>query len=57
MKSDKRTILIAGIGTSPAVLTETVWALAHQDESTKSLKDLLAAQKALMNGVFKGDVQ
>ena len=25
-----RTILIAGIGTSPAVLTETVWALAHQ---------------------------
>ena len=24
-----RTILIAGIGTSPAVLTETVWALAH----------------------------
>ena len=26
----KRVILIAGIGTSPAVLTETVWALAHQ---------------------------
>ena len=26
----KRTILIAGMGTSPAVLTETVWALAHQ---------------------------
>ena len=25
-----RTILIAGMGTSPAVLTETVWALAHQ---------------------------
>ena len=25
-----RTILVAGIGTSPAVLTETVWALAHQ---------------------------
>jgi CRISPR-associated protein (TIGR02584 family) len=30
MRSDKRTILIAGMGTSPAVLTETVWALAHQ---------------------------
>ena len=30
MKSTKRTILIAGMGTSPAVLTETVWALAHQ---------------------------
>ena len=26
----KRTILMAGMGTSPAVLTETVWALAHQ---------------------------
>ncbi len=30
---EKRTILIAGIGTSPAVLTETVWALAHQKEA------------------------
>ena len=55
MKSANRTILIAGMGTSLAVLTETVWALAHQDESTMSLKDLLAAQKALMNQVFKGD--
>jgi CRISPR-associated protein (TIGR02584 family) len=27
---NKRIILIAGMGTSPAVLTETVWALAHQ---------------------------
>ena len=27
---DKRTILIAGMGTSLAVLTETVWALCHQ---------------------------
>ncbi len=26
-----RTILIAGMGTSPAVLTETVWAFAHQE--------------------------
>ena len=32
MKADgNRIILIAGMGTSPAVLTETVWALAHQD--------------------------
>jgi len=30
MSMAKRTILIAGMGTSPAVLTETVWALAHQ---------------------------
>jgi len=53
------TILIAGMGTSPAVLTETVWALAHQelpvvpDEvvviTTKSGKDAL--YKAIMSGV------
>ena len=30
--SRDRTILIAGMGTSPAVLTETVWALAHQEQ-------------------------
>ena len=29
MKSANRTILIAGMGTSPAVLTETVWTLLH----------------------------
>ena len=29
-REHSRTILIAGIGTSPAVLMETVWALAHQ---------------------------
>ena len=28
--TDKCTILIAGIGTSPVVFTETVWALCHQ---------------------------
>ncbi len=47
----KRTILVAGIGTSPVVLTETVWALAHQEHpvvtdeivviTTKSGKDVL----------------
>ena len=50
MSAANRIILIAGMGTSPAVLTETVWALAHQEEP----KDLLAAQKSLMNPVFKG---
>ena len=31
MKSEsKRKILVAGMGISPAVLTNTVWALAHQ---------------------------
>ena len=34
MKSANRTILIAGMGTSPAVLTETVWALASGGLST-----------------------
>ncbi len=28
----RRRILIAGMGTSPAVLTETAWALAHQED-------------------------
>ena len=31
---DKRTILIAGMGTSPAVLTETAKALCHQKNPT-----------------------
>ena len=53
MSTAKRTVLIAGMGTSPAVLTETVWALAHQkkpvvpDEivvlTTKAGKDALRA--------------
>ena len=58
MTPDNRTILIAGMGTSPAVLTETVWALAHQEKpvvpdevmviTTKSGKDALCA--AVMSG-------
>ena len=54
MKSANRTILIAGMGTSPAVLTETVWALAHQKKAKESQKESLAKQKALMNGTVKG---
>jgi len=26
-----KTVLVAGVGLSPAVLTNTVWALAHED--------------------------
>ena len=59
MKAEaRRTILIAGMGTSPAILTETVWALAHQkpavvpDEivvlTTRSGKDVL--RSAVMSG-------
>ena len=32
MSDPRRIILVAGMGTSPAVLTETVWALCHQKE-------------------------
>jgi hypothetical protein len=53
----KKCFLIAGMGTSPAVLTETEWALAYQEKVKASLKEslaaLTAAQTALMNGVFK----
>ena len=28
----KKIVLVVGMGTSPAVMTETVWALAHQSE-------------------------
>ena len=56
--SRDRTILVAGMGTSPAVLTETVWALAHQEQpvvpdeivviTTKSGKESL--RTAVMSG-------
>ena len=56
--SDKKTVLVVGMGTSPAVMTETVWALAHQSDpvvpdeivviTTKSGKDALRA--AIMSG-------
>lgn len=28
--AERKTVLVAGVGTTPAVLTETVWGLAHQ---------------------------
>lgn len=31
----KRQVLIAGMGTSPAVLTNAVWALAHGERPVK----------------------
>ena len=30
--NDKKIVLVVGMGTSPAVMTETVWALAHQEQ-------------------------
>jgi hypothetical protein len=29
--NDKKIVLVVGMGTSPAVMTETVWALAHRE--------------------------
>ena len=56
--NDKKIVLVVGMGTSPAVMTETVWALAHQTEpvvpdeivviTTKSGKDAL--RTAIMSG-------
>ena len=55
----RRSILLASVGTSPGVLTNAVWALAHHKNAKASLKEslaaLTAAQKSLMNQVFKGD--
>ena len=45
----KRKILIAGMGTSPAVLTNVVWALAHQKKPVAHDTRTLA-QLALMIG-------
>ena len=56
--NDKKIVLVVGMGTSPAVMTETVWALAHQSDpvvpdevvviTTKSGKDALCT--AIMSG-------
>lgn len=61
MSQHKRIILVSAMGTSPAVLTNMVWGLAHQKHSivpdeivvfiTKSGKDLLI-QKLFDDGVW-----
>jgi hypothetical protein len=54
----KRTILIASIGISPAVLTNAVWALAQEYGANVAKKELFAApiiaQKTLVNESHKG---
>lgn len=61
MVQHKRVILVSGMGTTPAVLTNTVWGLAHQQHPivpdeivvfiTKSCKELLV-QKLFDDGVW-----
>ncbi len=64
MKLPRRTILVVGMGTSPAVLTETVWELAHLAEpvlpdevsviATKSGRDMaLSTLLSGENGVWR----
>ena len=54
MKSVNRAILIAGMGTSPAVLTETVWALAHQEHSVVSDEVVVITTKSGKEALRKG---
>ena len=58
MTSARRKILIAGMGTSPAVLTNAVWALAQEYGANVAKKELFAApiiaQKTLVNESHKG---
>ena len=43
MSAANRIILIAGMGTSPAVLTNVVWALAHQEKPVVSDEIVVAS--------------
>ena len=51
MRSNKRTILIGGMGTSPAVLTETVWELAHQKKPIVSDEIVVLATKNVIQNL------
>ena len=61
MEQDKKTVLVAVVGTTPSILTETAWALAHRDVpvvpdevvaiTTKSGKSRLA-ETLLEGGVW-----
>ena len=31
MEQDKKTVLVSVVGTTPSILTETTWALAHRE--------------------------
>ena len=60
MKSatQRRSILLASIGTSPGVLANAVWALAQEYGANVAKKELFAApiiaQKTLVNELHKG---
>ena len=53
MSNEKDIVLIAGIGTSPAVLTETVWALAHQKPAVVPDKVVVITTTSGKSGLVK----
>lgn len=59
MNREKRVVLIACLGTSPAVLTETVWALAHQERPIVPDEIVVIVTKSgkerLCRDVFSGE--
>ena len=59
MNKDKRIVLVVGMGASPAVLTETVWALAHQEESIVPDEIVVLTTKfgknALLSSIMSGE--
>ena len=54
MKSANRTILVAGMGTSSAVLTETVWALTHQKQPVVPDEIVVITTKSGKNALRRG---
>ena len=58
MRGENRTVLVLGMGTSPAVLTETVWALAHQEEPVEpdeiEVITTSSGKSALQHAILEG---
>lgn len=58
MNKNKRIVLVAAIGVSPAVLTETVWAMAHSSQPVVPNKISVvttgAGKKAIEEKLFSG---
>lgn len=58
MRENKRIVLVAAIGVSPAVLTETVWAMAHESKplipDTITVVTTAAGKKAIEEKLLSG---
>ena len=51
--NDKKIVLVVGMGTSPAVMTETVWALSHQSDPI--VPDEIGVFTAKNGKILRGD--